>query len=215
MKSSEEKKEKLTPAQLKRQEKFLEVEAKMASDGYEMKEHTISALYANVMAVVASLPFFLPVIVLYAVINDGTKKNILEMGLKEILLFLLFDIVLVVLHEAVHGITWALFAKNHFRSIEFGIMKELLTPYCTCSEPLKKGQYILGTLMPLFVVGLVPSAIAILLSRYWLLLVGVVMIIGAGGDIIISFRMLKYKSEKDEVIYYDHPTKCGFITFEK
>jgi hypothetical protein len=91
----------------------------------------------------------------------------------------------------------------------------MCTPYCNCSEPLKKNQYIFGSLAPLVVVGIVPSVIAIITGWYWLLLVGVVMIMGAGGDIIITFRMLKYKTEKQDVIFYDHPTKCGFVTFER
>jgi hypothetical protein len=210
MKKTDEKERKLTKAESKRLEKFEIKKSQLLEQGYEMKEHTLGITYANVMAFVVAIPFLLPVILIYTLADGGC---IIEKG--EMALFLLADIVLIVLHEAVHGITWACFAKTRFKSIEFGIMPEMCTPYCTCSEPLKRWQYILGSLMPLFVVGYIPSVIAIFIGKFWLLLVGIIMIVGAGGDIIITFRMLRYKSDKNEVVYYDHPTKCGFITFER
>jgi hypothetical protein len=213
VKRTDEKTRKLSKAEQKRQEKFEITKQKLLSEGYEMKEHTLGLVYANIMAFIVAIPFMIPVILLFAFVSP--KEGFFILGAERLVLFALFDIVLIVVHELVHGITWACFAKNHFKSISFGIIPEMLTPYCNCSEPLEKWQYILGSLMPLFVVGYIPSVIAVFTSQYWLLLVGLVMIIGAGGDIIISHRMVRYKSEKDEVVYYDHPTKCGFITFER
>src|SRR5690606_9207687 len=69
-------------------------------------------------------------------------------GLLTGLLFLVVVIVGVVVHELIHGITWAIFAKNGLRSIKFGILKEMLTPYCHCQEPLKLKPYLLGAMMP-------------------------------------------------------------------
>lgn len=213
MKKTDDKERKLSKAEQKRLENFEITKNGLIEQGYEMKEHTLGLLYANIMAVVVSLPFFLPVIVIYALVHDGGWW--FHMNIKELILFVAFDVLLIVAHEAVHGIAWSIFCKNGFKSIEFGIMAEMCTPYCNCSEPLKKNQYIFGSLAPLVVVGIVPSVIAIITGWYWLFLVGVVMIMGAGGDIIITFRMLKYKTEKQDVIFYDHPTKCGFVTFER
>ena len=39
----------------------------------------------------------------------------------------------IVVHELIHGLTWAYFAKKGFKSIRFGIFWEMLTPYCHCS----------------------------------------------------------------------------------
>ena len=213
MKKTDDKERKLTKAEQKRLERFEITKQKLISEGYEMKEHTLGIVYANVMAVIIAIPFMLPAILLFALL--ASKEFSFDFSGTEWVLFIVFNIGLIFIHEAVHGITWACFAKTRFKSIEFGIMPEMCTPYCTCSEPLEKRQYILGTLMPLFVVGYIPSVIAAVTSQYWLFLVGLIMIIGAGGDIIITYRMLRYKSEKDEVIFYDHPTKCGFITFER
>ena len=43
----------------------------------------------------------------------------------------------IIIHELIHGVFFAFFAKNGFRSIKFGILWKMLTPYCHCKEPLK------------------------------------------------------------------------------
>ena len=41
----------------------------------------------------------------------------------------------IVVHELIHGLTWACFAKNGWKSISFGVWWKVLTPYCHCNEP--------------------------------------------------------------------------------
>ena len=55
---------KLTAAEQKRKEMFLEKKAALEAEGFEAHDLTISAVYANVMAVVMALPILL---VLWAV----------------------------------------------------------------------------------------------------------------------------------------------------
>ena len=131
------------------------------------------------------------------------------------LLYLIVFIALIFVHEGLHGVTWALFAENGFKDIEFGFMKELLTPYCTCAAPLKKGQYILGALMPLIALGLIPTAIGILAGSLLWLFIGLVMILSAGGDILIVLKLLRWRSEAAETRYVDHPTLAGLVAFER
>lgn len=107
----------------------------MEAEGFEAHDLTISAVYANVMAVVLALPILL---VLWAVFvwknGHGSISN--PMLLVVLVLFFL----LIVVHEAIHGLFWSFFAKNKWKSISFGIMWNSLTPYCTCQEELTKGQ---------------------------------------------------------------------------
>ncbi len=213
VKKTDDKQRKLTKAEQKRQERFEITRAELENKGYEMKEHTLGLVYANFMAFIVAIPFLISPVLIYLLINPGRFN--FSLGLLSLWLFLFIYFAAIVLHELVHGITWAAFAENHFKSISFGIMLEMLTPYCNCSEPLKKWQYIVGSLMPLLVVGMIPAIIGALTAVTWLFLIGLFMIVGAGGDIIVSFRLLKYKSDKNEVVVYDHPTKCGFITFER
>jgi hypothetical protein len=41
------------------------------------------------------------------------------------------------------------------------------------------------------------------------------MIFGGGGDFLIILKMLLYRSGGKEAVFYDHPTECGFVVFEK
>ena len=112
-------------------------------------------------------------------------------------------------HEFLHGLGWSLFCKNGFKSIRFGMIWEHLMPYCNCKEPLKFHQYLIGTLLPLTMLGLLPSIIGIIFGNYNIFLFGILGIIAAGGDMAICLGINKYK----KALFLDHPTECGYIAF--
>ena len=91
----------------------------------------------------------------------------------------------IVAHELIHGITWACFAKHGFRSIRFGVIWAMLTPYCHCKEPLTMQHYRIGGLMPLIILGILPLLLAYPLRSVSLLLWGIIFITSAAGDILI------------------------------
>jgi hypothetical protein len=133
------------------------------------------------------------------------------------LLLVVLILVLIVVHELIHGITWSMFTERHFKDIEFGFMKEYFTPYCTCLVPLSKKHYILGALMPGLLLGFIPTALGILLGSSLLFWIGIVMLLSAGGDLMIVMKLLAFKKQNDstEVLIYDHPTQAGSVIFEK
>ena len=122
--------------------------------------------------------------------------------------------ILVVMHELIHGITWGLCAKNGFKTIEFGVIWEYLTPYCTCSEPLRKGQMVLGALMPTILLGVVPGIIACIIGSTDLVYMAGAMMLGGGADLMIVGKILRHKTGKT-ALFHDHPYKVGTIVFEK
>ena len=117
------------------------------------------------------------------------------------------------MHELIHGITWGFFAGRS--AIEYGIIWSMLTPYCTCSKPLTRGQYILGGLMPTLVLGTVLTAAACISGSLFWLFTAVIMILGGGGDFLIALKILLHKSKGKASLYYDHPYECGVVVFEK
>ena len=131
-------------------------------------------------------------------------------GLLTGLLFLLVVMVGVVLHELIHGITWAIFAKNGFQSIKFGILKEMLTPYCHCQEPLRLRQYMLGAMMPGLVMGVLPWLISLLVGSVPLLVLGIFFTMAAAGDLMIV--QLIYKEDPDSYVL-DHPSEAGCYVY--
>ena len=71
--------------------------------------------------------------------------------------------------------------------------------------------------MPCIALGIFPTALGILLGSHLLFWIGIVMILSAGGDIMIVMKVLAHKREDGsrEVLVYDHPTQAGSVVFEK
>ncbi len=206
-----EEKRTLTAAEQKRQARFEALRAKLEAQGWRATDLVISIVKANVFAVLLAIPLMGLGFWLFFRRNGGIGS----MPDHFALLFLIAFIALIFVHEGLHGVTWALFAENGFKDIEFGFMKELLTPYCTCAAPLKKGQYILGALMPLIVLGLLPTVLGILCGSMFWTIIGLVMVLSAGGDILIVLKLLLWRSNAAEKRFLDHPTQAGLVVFER
>ncbi len=168
---------------------------------------------ANIFAIVLLIPLIL--------IGGGAfyLKNgvpvITINGILKLSLFMIAFIAMVIFHELVHGMSWSVYAKNGWKDIRFGFMKQYLTPYCTCLSPLSRGQYILGALNPLIYLGIFPMVVGILTGSANILFIGILMADAAAGDIMIVWKLLRYKSDAFDVIYMDHPTQAGGVIFEK
>ena len=87
-------------------------------------------------------------------------------------------------------------------------------PYCTCKEPLRKGQYITGLLLPFIILGVIPGIFSCIFASFPLFIYSVMMMICAGGDILIFFLIMKSKL-KGDVLFLDHPTDVGLAAFVK
>ena len=207
-----EKNRELTPAEVRRLQAFEALSEDMLARGYRRTELTVGIVKANIFAFVLLIPLLIAGIGLFLL---GNRQLTGGLGDMNPLLFLVILAALIVVHELIHGLSWALFAPNHWRDIEFGFMKQYLTPYCTCKVPLSKGQYIFGALTPLVLLGLVPMIAGILTGSLGTLLMGIIMADAAGGDILIVWQILRFRSEAGSVVYIDHPTQAGGVIFEK
>jgi hypothetical protein len=47
--------------------------------------------------------------------------------------------------------------------------------------------------------------------------IGIVMTLSAGGDLMIVWKVMRYKKQEgsEEILIYDHPTQAGSVIFEK
>ena len=210
----EEKNRKLSPKEQKRLNVFEETCERLSEEGYKKTDLTISIVKANLFVFLLAIPVVAIGMLLFAWKNPISLLTPTPQGS---LLFVVLFLALIVAHELIHGLTWSLYAEHHFKDIEFGFMKEYLTPYCTCTTPLLKSHYIMGALMPCVVLGILPTAIGILLGSHLLFWTGIVMILAAGGDIMIVMKVLAHKSQNrsEEILIYDHPTQAGSVIFEK
>ena len=209
------KQRKITEAEKRRAERFRIKADALKNEGYEESSHTIDIIKANIFAVMIMLPFAAMIAVPYLVRHgiDGIGS------FKEYLLYLILFIVLtaveMVIHEAIHGLTWGLLSPDGFSTIEFGFIKEYLTPYCYCGSPLTKGQYLAGSIMPTIFLGFIQGLIAIWTGNLMIFILSMILMFGGGGDFLVDYLLLRYKKKHKTLIMMDHPTELGFVTFEK
>ncbi len=175
-------------------------------------EEVIPVGKANQKALMLLIPIaiagFLPFILL-----NGLKplvQGIVFLGRHQ-LYFFVGLLVTIVLHELLHGLTWAAFTQKGIKSIKFGIKWQYLTPYCQCLEPLKRWQYLLGGLMPGLGTGIIPMLVSWITANGWLLFVSVFLTTAAIGDFMMIIRVLRYSSN---CLFLDHPNEIGFIVFK-
>lgn len=192
----------------KRFENFEYQKRRLLAEGYKEENKVISVVKANVMAFVTAGPFAILVLVLYLLIWNEANMSV---EMKNVLVFMVVLFIGIFIHELIHGITWSLFCKNGWKSIHIGMIKEYLTPYCHCKEPLTFGSYIIGGLMPFLILGIGVSAVGILVGNFTITFIGIVNILSAGGDTTIALMLLKYRN----AVIIDHPKECGFVAFIK
>lgn len=118
----------------------------------------------------------------------------------------------IILHELIHGITWSFFTKKGFKSIKFGVILKMFTPYCHCKEPLTTKQYIIGAIMPFIVIGLLPALISVATGNFPLLIFAIFFTVAAAGDFMIIRLILK---EEEDSLILDHPSEAGYYVFIK
>ena len=131
--------------------------------------------------------------------------------LKDIFLFVVSMFIGIVLHEAIHGFTWALFVKDGLRAIKFGIMKQHFTPYCHCKGFLRVKHYVAGAIMPAILLGLLPILWAFSNGSPMLFFLGVYFIVAASGDFLIIYLL---RNEDRNSYVKDHETLPGCIVYK-
>ena len=203
---------KLTEKEVNRRDNFEKFKSEMQQKGYKMKNIIINTQQAKPLCLLIMLPFMALAFWIYYNVN-GFDLDCLSLGFVVALIVLISC--LTILHELIHGITWGLFAKKHFHSIDFGIIWSSFSPYCTCSNPLKKWQYLLGVAMPTLVLGGGVAVVAVMANQLLLFFLAEYMILSGGGDFLIILKSVLYHADKKESVYCDHPYECGFVVFEK
>ena len=203
-------KNELTEKELKRKNDFEKLSSEMRQKGYKMKNVVVNTKKAKYLAFLVMFPFMALTFWLYKHVN-GFNLDGISWG--DAVALPLLSLCLIIVHELIHGITWAIFVKNHFHAIDFGIVWSTLTPYCACFEPLKKWQYLLGTAMPTLVLGGGGAVAAVMTNQLLLFFAAECMIFSGGGDFQIILRTIL--SDKRESVYCSHPYECSLIAFEK
>ena len=175
---------------------------------------TIDLVKANIFSIVILVVAAIALLIPYFLIWKD-KKPIDEIfggfGYRSLLFFIVM-IVGVFVHELIHGVVFACFAKSGWKSIRFGILRKMFTPYCHCSEPMRIPEYMLGAMMPCIILGIIPSVVALFIGSLLLLLLGIFFIAAAAGDIWMTWLLTK---ENPKSLVLDHPSEAGFYVFDE
>jgi hypothetical protein len=200
----------LSEKEKKRLERFEKICEEMKQQEYSQKNLTIDINKATILSVGLMLILFsVGSVIFYAVNRKFDFFNF------QVLPFFVSFVILIFIHEMIHGACWVIFAPGSFKDIEFGIMKPSFSPYCTCLVPVKKWQYLVGVMMPGLVLGVIPFIVSILMANQVVMFMSCAMIAVAAGDMMIFRNIARYKSRAKDIVYIDHPTDAGGVIFER
>lgn len=181
--------------------------------GYTQRDLSFSALAANGYALVVMLPVVVllavPFFLIRVVGNDSASFALDGFGWLVGLYAALIGGIIV--HELIHGVTWAVAGRKPWSAITFGVQWKTLTPYAHVKEPLPVGPYRLGAAMPGLLLGGLPVALATITGSGWLLAFGLLFTFAAGGDALVLWSL---RGVRGDALVEDHPTRAGCYVLE-
>ena len=147
------------------------------------KDYSISMLKAQS----ASLPFGLIAVVETGVFAGTHSMTPIVDAIDILLPWYFFPVFLggIIVHEAIHVATWMIAGRLPYSTMKFGFQWKTITPYAHCTTPISKRAYVIGTVMPAVVLGIVPFTASLYIGNGWLLLFGVLFTFAAIGDFLI------------------------------
>ena len=193
-----------------RKERTDRLVAEMTGHGYELKDLSVEGSKANKMALVTGVIPSAVFVLLFGLLHGWEKFRDVDF-----LLILVAFLISIIVHEGIHGLFFGLFAKNHFKAIEFGMIWKSLNPYCYCGEPLSRKQYLTGLLMPGIILGCCTGVLGLMTGNASLILFSVLSLFAAGGDIYIAWMIMQTSKKGREEQYLDHPDKPGVMMLHK
>ena len=187
---------------------------------YGKKEMVVNIIWGNIIWLIiiifTLIIFGIPYFITWRENLFGIDNKLI-MNSRDKFFFLLFLLLGIILHELIHIIFFVIFSKNKFKSIKFGILPgiNLLTPYrhyYHCKEILSIKQYRIAVIMPLLLLGIIPTVVSIFIGCNLLFLCGTILIIWVGSsDILIYIKTFK---EKKSSLILDHPSEVGYYVYE-
>ena len=193
-----------------RKERIDRLIAEMTGQGYELEDLSVDGNTANKMALLTGVIPSAVFVLLFGLLHGWEKfKDV------DLLLILVVFLISIIVHEGIHGLFFGLFAKNHFKSIEFGMIWKSMNPYCYCGEPLSRKHYLTGLLIPGIILGCCTGMLGLITGNASLILFSVFSLFAAGGDIYIAWMIMKTTKKGREEKYLDHPDKPGVMMLHR
>ena len=171
------------------------------------RDLSVSMQRANGIVLFTSIPVVVVQYTVFNLIHSAEKMS----PTSSILVLTIAVLLGVVVHELIHGITWAFFGRKSLSAIKFGFQWKSLTPYAHLKEPVEVTAYRLGAFMPGFVLGILVYILSLVSgdgSLFWFSLIHTA---AAGGDWLILWLI---RTVKRGQLVEDHPTQAGCYVIE-
>ena len=117
-------------------------------------------------------------------------------------------ILLFITHEILHGLGFVLFGHVSRDAVQFGMKWKSLIPFAHCKVPLIASSYRYALLLPNIALSVIPVTLGLMFGIVWFTLWGAIMLVGAGGDIAIVWKIRSLPANARVI---DHPVKLGCI----
>lgn len=122
-------------------------------------------------------------------------------------------IILIIIHEAIHGLSALIFAGAKPKDIEFGAIWQQMMFYCHVKKPMTARAYRAVLIMPLIFTGILPLIAVTIWGNPPLILFFGLSVSGAAGDVAMFWETLKYKPKQ---LIEDHPkAPAYYLVFEE
>jgi hypothetical protein len=180
------------------------------------QDASISLVKANLLAV-AMIPLLgALVLVPYALLwgipgleREGTTIGFrFSTPVESTVTFISFLFAAIVVHEALHGVGFAVIGKIPRAKIGFGVKWLTFTPYCHCAEPMPARAYRWAVALPTLVLGVLPGLLAIATGSFLLAFWAIIMLVSGSGDLAILWAIRKVPGD---AIIRDHPSRAGCL----
>ncbi len=160
-------------------------------------------IFVNVLSIVLLAIMILLTIILFNVlpsslVGELTRKfTEVEIENNFMLLYVIFFIVMIfwmVLHEIIHSIAYQMTGAKS-ENIVFGVALEKGVFYCKCKEYISKKCIITSLLSPFIIIGVLTYILGFIINSSWLIILSIINISGAAGDLMMFAFFLKQKDD--------------------
>lgn len=157
---------------------------------------SLDLILLNIGSIILFIVIFIPIVVT----NKWLKINI-NMN------FIMLMILWMALHELLHGIGFSIFKEVKHKNIKYGIALEKGVFYCMCQQKISKCNILTSLMFPLTFIGIITLVIGLLIRNITLVLLSIVNISGAIGDIAMFISILLMPKN---IEYIDFDDNTGF-----
>lgn len=157
----------------------------------------LDLIFLNIGSIVLFLLVFIPILIF--------KR---DLSLKIDFNFILLMVLWMALHELFHGIGFGIFKGVDKKNIKYGIQLESGIFYCMCKQKISKANILTSLMFPFTFIGVITLIIGLLINNSTLILLSLVNIAGAIGDLAMFISILLMPNN---IEYIDLDDTTGFF----